>query len=147
LILDLFYIGGNMRKLVFAFVLCGSSVAFGQSSPSDRPVVNSGFNLATGERLVAVNGVPVGQTVTHAAPAPLRAMLGLAQQKAQQQAAEGKMRHVGGGFGNGNYEGVDFSTVSPDAAIKKCCYWGQRPPVDIGVARGINGWYATVIYR
>jgi hypothetical protein len=74
-------------------------------------------------------------------------MLGLAQQKAQQQAAEGKMRHVGGGFGNGNYEGVGFSTVSPDAAIKKCCYWGQRPPVDIGVARGINGWYATVIYR
>jgi hypothetical protein len=57
------------------------------------------------------------------------------------------MRHVGGSMGSGRFEGVGFSTVSADDAIRKCCYWGQRSPVGIGVARGSNGWYATVLYR
>jgi hypothetical protein len=71
----------------------------------------------------------------------------IARQKAQQQAAEGRMRHVGGSLGSGGYEGVGFSTRSADDAIRNCCYWGQRTPVGIGVARGANGWYATVLYR
>ncbi len=71
----------------------------------------------------------------------------VAQQKAQQQASSRQMRHVGGSMGSGRYEGVGFSTVSADDAIRKCCYWGQRTPVGIGVARGQNGWYATVLYR
>lgn len=76
---------------------------------------------------------------------PIRS--GIAQTKANLQAAQGRMRHVGGSFGAGRFEGVGFSTVSADAAIQQCCYWGQRDPVDIGVARGANGWYATVLYR
>jgi len=72
---------------------------------------------------------------------------GIAQTKANLQASQGRMRHVGGSFGAGRFEGVGFSTVSADAAIQQCCYWGQRDPVDIGVARGANGWYATVLYR
>lgn len=71
----------------------------------------------------------------------------IARQKAQQQASEGRMRHVGGSLGSGGYEGVGFSTISADDAIRKCCYWGQRTPTGIGVARGANGWYATVLYR
>lgn len=71
----------------------------------------------------------------------------IAQHKASVQASEGRMRHIGGSFGSGRYEGVGFSTVSADDAIRQCCYWGQRSPVDIGVARGSNGWYATVLYR
>ena len=71
----------------------------------------------------------------------------IAKQKATQQASSGQMRHVGGSMGSGRYEGVGFSTVSSDDAIRKCCYWGQRSPVGIGVARGSNGWYATVLYR
>lgn len=71
----------------------------------------------------------------------------IAQQKAQQQAAEGRCRHVGGSMGSGQYEGVGFSTVSADQAISRCCYWGQRTAIGIGVARGRNGWYATVLYR
>lgn len=71
----------------------------------------------------------------------------IAKQKASQQASEGRMRHVGGSMGSGRYEGVGFSTVSADAAIRKCCYWGQRSPLGIGVVRGNNGWYATVIYQ
>lgn len=71
----------------------------------------------------------------------------IAKQKAQQQASEGRMRHVGGSMGSGHYEGVGFSTVSADDAIRRCCYWGQRTPIGIGVARGSSGWYATVLYR
>ncbi len=72
---------------------------------------------------------------------------GLAQQKAEVQASQGRMRHIGGSFGAGRFEGVGFSTVSADHAIQQCCYWNQKQPVDIGVARGTDGWYATVLYR
>ena len=71
----------------------------------------------------------------------------LAQQKSTQQASQGRMRHVGGSFGTGRYEGVGFSSRSADEAIRSACYWGKKTPVGIGVARGANGWYATVLYR
>lgn len=71
----------------------------------------------------------------------------IAQHKANVQARNGRMQHLGGSFGAGRYEGVGFSTVSADDAIRQCCYWGERTPVDIGVAQGNNGWYATVLYR
>jgi len=71
----------------------------------------------------------------------------LAQQKSTQQAGQNRMRHVGGSFGSGRYEGVGFSSRSADEAIRNACYWGQKSPVGIGVARGANGWYATVLYR
>lgn len=72
---------------------------------------------------------------------------GIAQAKAETQARQGVMRHVGGSFGAGRYEGVGFSTASADDAVRHCCYWGQKTPVEIGVARGVRGWYATVLYR
>ena len=72
---------------------------------------------------------------------------GLAQYKSRVQASQGRMRHIGGSFGGGRYEGVGFSTRSADDAIRNCCYWGRKTPVDIGVVRGANGWYATVLYR
>ena len=67
-----------------------------------------------------------------------------AQGVAQIQASKGYCGHFGGNTG---YEGVGFSTMSADHAIRNCCYWGQKTPVDIGVARGNNGWYACVRYR
>lgn len=70
---------------------------------------------------------------------------GVAQAKAEQQAREGRCRHVGGSFGAGRYEGVGFSTRSADDAIRACCYYGRRPIVDCGVARGRNGWYACIL--
>lgn len=59
-------------------------------------------------------------------------------------AREGRLRHLGGHSG---YEGIGFSTVSPDAAVANCCYWGRRQPVEIATARGANGWFAVVRYR
>ena len=71
----------------------------------------------------------------------------IAKAKSEQQAREGRMRHVGGSMGTGRYEGVGFSTVSADDAIRKCCYWGVKKPTGISAVRGARGWFATVIYR
>lgn len=95
-------------------------------------------------RPVAVTYAPAACAVASAAPVR---QIGLAQRKAEQQASEGRMRHVGGGFGGGRYEGVGFSSRSADEAIRSCCYWGRLTPREIGVARGRSGWFACVIYR
>ncbi len=71
----------------------------------------------------------------------------IAQAKANQQAREGRMRHVGGSFGAGRFEGVGFSTRGPQEAVQVACYWGQKTPVGIGVAQGRTGWYSCVLYR
>ena len=72
---------------------------------------------------------------------------GLAQSKAQRAASMGLKNHVGGGLGGARYEGVGWSTVSAQSAIQACCYWGRRPVAEIGVARGVDGWYACVLYH
>lgn len=82
----------------------------------------------------------LGQVSHYASPS-------VAQSKAQMQARVGRCYHVGGSFAGGTAEGVGFSTVSADHAIRSCCYWGKRTPIQIGVAKGSRGWYATVIYR
>jgi hypothetical protein len=93
------------------------------------------------------------RTVVHSTAQGFSQGVGLAHQKSQQQASEGTMRHVGGGFGGGRYEGVGFSTSSPEAALRACCYRGQRPIRDQAVVYGYNrklrcyGWFATTIYN
>ncbi len=72
---------------------------------------------------------------------------GIAYSKSMQQAAEGRMRHVGGSLGSGGYEGVGFSTRSAEDALRRCCYYGQREMVTHSVVRGANGWYATALFR
>ena len=67
-----------------------------------------------------------------------------AQGVANIQAQRNSMGHCGG---NSGYEGVGYSPISADHAIKNCCYWGKKTPVEIGVARGTRGWYACVRYR
>jgi hypothetical protein len=67
-----------------------------------------------------------------------------AQQSASASAAQGRMAHRGGSY---RYEGVGFSAVSAQQAIRNCCYYGQRTPIEIAVSRGRNGWYACVRYR
>ena len=71
----------------------------------------------------------------------------LAQRKANTQAIRGKLGHVGGGFAGGRAEGVGKGRTR-ESAIRHCCYWGKRKPIQIGAAKGANGWwYACVIYR
>jgi hypothetical protein len=67
-----------------------------------------------------------------------------AQTEAEGMARTGILRHCG--RNGGRAEGIGFSTVSADHAIRNSCYWGQRKPREIGVARGPRGWYACVRY-
>lgn len=71
----------------------------------------------------------------------------IAKQKSDLQASTGRMRHVGGSMGSARYEGVGFSTVSPERAQQIACYYGERPLVASAVSRGANGWYATNLYN
>jgi hypothetical protein len=43
-------------------------------------------------------------------------------------------------------EGIGFSTVSADDAVRRCCFYGQLRPREIGVARGRRGFYAVIRY-
>lgn len=65
-----------------------------------------------------------------------------AQDAAIVMARRGVLVHSGCGC----YEGIGFSTTSPDDAVRRCCYWGQRRPKEIATARGPRGWYAVVRY-
>jgi hypothetical protein len=75
---------------------------------------------------------------------PSVASNGSAQGVAELQARCGQCKHFGG---NRGYEGVGYSSSSSEAAIRNCCYWGQRKPREIGVARGPRGWFACVRYH
>ena len=87
-------------------------------------------------------GAPViSQAAPQASAAP-----GSAQWKAEQSARIGSVQHLGGGFGGGSFEGNGFGATA-DQAIRNSCFWGQRTPIEIGVARGANGYYATIFYR
>ena len=85
-------------------------------------------------------------TAATAAAAPKVVTVGSAQWKAEQSARMGSVAHIGGGFGGGSHEGNGFG-ATPDQAIRNACYWGQLTPIEIGVARGANGYYATIFYR
>lgn len=67
-----------------------------------------------------------------------------AQKAAENMARRGSLFHAGNSCGR--VEGIGFSTVSADAAIRSCCFWGSRKAREIGVARGVRGWFAVVRY-
>ena len=103
------------------------------------------IQLAPGETLVAINGVPVTQ---QRATTSTQKQAGLLHWKAARMAREGRCRHVGGGYLPGaRAEGVGMSSSSPQAAVRNCCYYGRRPLVGSAVARGRGGWYAVNQYR
>lgn len=119
---------------------------------TSTPVVTEGIVQTSGVQtdggIVQAGSVVMTQdnSVPAAAPAAGMAVPGSAQWKAEQSARMGSVAHIGGGFGGGSFEGNGFG-ATPDQAVRNACYWGQRTPIQIGVARGANGYYATVFYR
>ena len=108
---------------------------------SSRSQSCSGFvqaSCSSSAHSVIVGSAPV---------APSGSDYAIAKQKSDLQASTGRMRHVGGSMGSAKYEGVGFSTVSPERAQQIACYYGQRPLVASAVSRGANGWYATNLYN
>ena len=68
-----------------------------------------------------------------------------AQQDAEIMARSGVLRHCG--TAGGRREGIGFSSASPDAAMRNCCYYGRYRIVEKGVARGPRGWFAVIRYE
>ena len=65
-----------------------------------------------------------------------------AQADAETMARTGILRHCG--RSGGILEGIGMSSVSADAALRRCCYWG-RPYREIGIARSRSGVYFAVV--
>jgi hypothetical protein len=91
-----------------------------------------------------------GSTAFAANPAPVVTTITIttAQDDAETMARTGVLRHCG--RHGGRLEGIGFSPMSSDHAIRSCCYWTSgRRPVEIGVAysRIRRGWFAVVRYE
>ena len=70
---------------------------------------------------------------------------GSCQGDACELARTGTLRHLG--HTRNAYEGIGTGSTR-ESAIRRCCYWGSRTPIEIGVAQGRFGrWYAVVRYR
>jgi hypothetical protein len=73
-----------------------------------------------------------------------------AQEQAEENARTGRLTHCR--VLNGRREGIGFSSSSPDAAYRSCCYYqdaqrGRYRIVERGVARGPRGWFAVIRYE
>jgi hypothetical protein len=73
-----------------------------------------------------------------------------AQQDAERMARTGRLGHCG--TAGGRREGIGYSSVSADAAVRSCCFYkdaqrGRYRIVERGVARGPRGWYAVLRYE
>jgi hypothetical protein len=74
-----------------------------------------------------------------------RVTISSAQQDADEMARSGVLRHCG--RNGGRREGIGFSSSSPDAALRNCCFYGRYRIVEKGVARGPRGWFAVIRYE
>lgn len=70
-----------------------------------------------------------------------------AQEDAETMARTGVLRHCG--RNGGCREGIGFSTSSPEAATRACCYYGRYRIVERGVAWSPvrRGWFAVNRYE
>lgn len=127
-----------MRYFTLALALTAAAASLADAGPFHRRGRSAACTTGACQQVaqVAVTQKTVTTTTTTSTLS--------AQNAAVIIAREGRLRHLGGHSG---FEGVGFSTVSPDAAIANCCYWGRRQPVEIATARGANGWFAVVRYR
>jgi hypothetical protein len=70
-----------------------------------------------------------------------------AQDDAEVMARTGVLRHCG--RNGGRREGIGFSTVSADAAVRSCCFYGRYRIVERAVAWSPvrRGWFAVIRYE
>jgi hypothetical protein len=93
------------------------------------------------------DGQPVAAAPRCSCCSSSSASRGGAQAHADACAASGRFVHASD-FGGG-YEGIGWSSVSADHAVRSCCYWGRRPVREISTAYCPirRQWFAVVRYR
>lgn len=119
-----------MKRFLLVAAIVGLTVADSSARDRRRPILRT---------------VQATAYVARGASSVVAGGLG-AMAKSLQQAAQGRMAHVGS-VPAGHFEGVGFSSSSPEQALAVCCYSnsGLRV-VDQAVVAGPGGWYATKIY-
>lgn len=71
----------------------------------------------------------------------------VANYKAGVMASQNRMRHIGGGYGGANAEGVGAGRTAQQA-LNNCCFTNRRPLVASAVKRGSSGtFYACKLFR
>lgn len=144
-----FYVRGSMMQTIFRGILAALVLSFAFTMDAAAGPLRNLFaprqTCRNGNCTQATTATESKVVTVAAAPGPI--LESLAQMKANTQARLGRMFHPGGGFGGGRYEGVGFSSSSAEQAIRSCCFWNVKTPIEIGVARGARGWYAAVLYR
>ncbi len=111
------------------FLLLLLAVVFASSASADTTVCMTGRCGVRQPKMVVQNVTVVS-----------------AQDHAEQLATTNTFVHCG--RRGGGYEGLGFSTSSPDAACRSACFWGQRRVREIGTAwcPARRGWVAVVRY-
>jgi hypothetical protein len=139
-----------MRRWIFLFLAFAPSLAFGETiceggrcrvGQAVRTVVAAPIR-ARHTVVVEPSSVPVAVTA-----GPRSVTVVSAQQHADVLAASGSFHHCRN-YGGGA-EGLGFSTSSPDDAIRRCCFWGQRRPREIATSwcPHRRGYVAVVRYE
>lgn len=93
--------------------------------------------------LSLLSGVAAADTNVYAR----RVVISSAQDDAVVMARTGVLRHLG--RAGGRREGIAFSTVSAEAAIRSCCFYGRYRIVDRAVVWSPvrRGWFAVIRYE
>ena len=143
-------VGNTVRGTAQAVGQAGTTAIHATGVAVGRVVHTTGHVLGATLDAAGTAACNAARIATFPATGLAHSARGLAQSKAERQAAMQRCCHVGGGFGGARYEGVGFSTVSEEDAIKQCCY-SNRPIRESGVAYGYNqrlrcyGWFATIL--
>ena len=127
-----------MRLFLLALCVLACSVA-----NADTICVNGRCGIIRPQRVVVQSDTPQNVIVS----TPRSVTVVSAQDHANHLAATNTFVHCG--RRGGGYEGLGFSTVSPDHACRSACYWGQRRVREIGTAwcHHRRGWVAVIRYE
>jgi hypothetical protein len=122
--------------LALAAVLCSSAYA-------DTVCINGRCSLLRPQRVVVHSDAPTSVIVS----TPRSVTVVSAQSHADHLASTNGFSHCN--RRGGGYEGLGFSTSSPDHACRSACFWGQRRVREIGTAwcPARRGWIAVVRYE
>jgi len=122
--------------LALAALLCSAAYA-------DTVCINGRCSLLRPQRVVVHNDAPASVIVS----TPRSVTVVSAQSHADHLASTNGFSHCN--RRGGGYEGLGFSTSSPDHACRSACFWGTRRVREIGTAwcPARRGWIAVVRYE
>ncbi len=125
--------------LSLCFALCCTAAALADTSVC----VNGRCGILRPQRVVVHSDAPASVIVS----TPRSVTVVSADAHAAHLASTNTFSHCN--RRGGGYEGLGFSTTSPDHACRSACFWGQRRVREIGTAwcPARRGWIAVVRYE